>query len=1006
MQKKGNTKIFISYSRKNTAFVRKLNDALGAVGIAAWVDWEGIPLSADWMAEITAAIQASDAFIFVISPESLKSAICIEELELGIKFNKKIIPVLYKELEKGKKMHPKLASINWVRMRPKKDDFKITIPKLAETIQTDLGWVQQHTRLLQRAAEWNHKNRNKSYLLQGSYLEEGERWMIESTKVSSREVVPIQAEFLSTSRKEAIQRQRNLTLGVAVAFAFSLLLVAFAFIQRASAIKSENHAISSQATAVANEFIAATQKALAEEQKTIADENAQKAKALRSASEARIYQDQSGELDASTLLAINAYQKIPGLAEAEDILRHNLSLLAIPVNRMNVNARIRTIQLSPDRKKFASVDSGGKACLWSVEEGTLYFCAQHEGIVLDSAFSKDGNILITGTEKGVVTFWDANTGKFIKSLQFDGSIFDLNIHPAGRWLGVGRTNAVSIIDMTNMEEELYFGQQGNVNTIDFDGSGTYMAMGTSKGFISIWKVNEKTITTVSRHDGEVLDISFSNDAKYLISGGTDSTVRATVTANGGQAYLVKHGDWVEDVTFGPDGSWYATASDDNFVRILDTETGQERLRLAHTNFVTKVRISRDGQWIATTGYDDTVRIWDTVTGAEVMQVPIETTGADIRFNRDLTRLIVGDQDGNITIWDISQLKARTGFIKFSDFLQEARFSPNNEWMAINSYDRNIWLIKSNELGMADAKRQKLVTTNDFTTQLVISPDSKWIAAVEYDSFGDKPEYNSVILASVDGKKKFLLSNDGKVITSVAFTPDNKQVITADETGVINFWDVENGKKTAQVKTNGVILSIAVSPNGKFLVTGIEEGNHSIVWDLNTKVQIANLEQIGKINSVQFSHNGKLLATGSSEATIFLWNVVDNKSFTLSGNEVHVNGELSALDFSPDNHLLAAGDSTGYAYLFDLALGQEISRLPHIDKVTSVSFSPDGKQLATVSKKAVMLWDVPSIPHFTREKLTEIACSRMTENFSENKWKLIFFDNEYYPICPNLPVAGN
>ena len=152
-EKSRNTKIFISYSRRDKLFVRKLHDAIKAAGIDAWVDWEGIPLSSDWMKEITAAVEGSDAFIFVTSPDSLNSKYCIEELELGIKYNKKILPVLYREPDKEHKMHPKLASTNWVYLRSKKDDFKATIPKLVEAIQTDLGWVQQHTRLLQRATE-------------------------------------------------------------------------------------------------------------------------------------------------------------------------------------------------------------------------------------------------------------------------------------------------------------------------------------------------------------------------------------------------------------------------------------------------------------------------------------------------------------------------------------------------------------------------------------------------------------------------------------------------------------------------------------------------------------------------------------------------------------------------------------------------------------------------------------------------------------------------------------
>ena len=233
------TNIFISYSRKDKLFVRKLNDALDALGVDAWVDWEGIELASDWMARITAAIEGGDAFVFVISPDSLKSKVCLQELELGIASNKKIIPVLYREPEKRQKMHPKLASTNWVYLRTKKDDFKATIPKLVEAIQTDLGWVQQHTRLLQRASEWDLKKQNKSYLLQGSDLEDGERWMTASTTGPNRSVNPIQAEYISTSRKVAIQRQRNLTIGVGAMLILSIFFGIFALRQRNLVLVSE-----------------------------------------------------------------------------------------------------------------------------------------------------------------------------------------------------------------------------------------------------------------------------------------------------------------------------------------------------------------------------------------------------------------------------------------------------------------------------------------------------------------------------------------------------------------------------------------------------------------------------------------------------------------------------------------------------------------------------------------------------------------------------------------------
>ena len=73
-----NGRVFISYSRKDKLFVQKLNDGLDRAGVHAWVDWEGIELASDWMETIREAIQGSDAFLYVISPDSLSSTICAQ----------------------------------------------------------------------------------------------------------------------------------------------------------------------------------------------------------------------------------------------------------------------------------------------------------------------------------------------------------------------------------------------------------------------------------------------------------------------------------------------------------------------------------------------------------------------------------------------------------------------------------------------------------------------------------------------------------------------------------------------------------------------------------------------------------------------------------------------------------------------------------------------------------------------------------------------------------------
>ena len=339
-----NGKVFISYSRRDKAFVQKLNDALDNAGVHAWVDWEGIELASDWMATITNAIQGSDAFLFVISPDSVKSKICADELEIALKLNKKLIPVLYREPTRDLPLHERLAATNWVYLR-KKDDFDATIPKLVQSINTDLDWVRQHTRMLERALEWERKGRNKSSLLAGSNLEEAERWMTEAAAKPNRQVVDTQVEYIRSSRQAAVRRQRSLLVGVSVALVISILLSFVAVFQADRAKQSE-------ANAIANQHIAATQKAVAENnaniaatQKAIAIENENNAKAAanlanaqRSAALAQIYQSRAGELDTSILLAIDSYQRMESFL-AEDLIRAELR------NRPAMSSRILRINI-------------------------------------------------------------------------------------------------------------------------------------------------------------------------------------------------------------------------------------------------------------------------------------------------------------------------------------------------------------------------------------------------------------------------------------------------------------------------------------------------------------------------------------------------------------------------------------------------------------------------------------------------------------------------------------
>jgi hypothetical protein len=65
--------IFISYSRKDKAFVSRLHEALKARQRGAWMDLEDIPPTAEWRERTKAGIEGARAFVFVLSPDSIRS---------------------------------------------------------------------------------------------------------------------------------------------------------------------------------------------------------------------------------------------------------------------------------------------------------------------------------------------------------------------------------------------------------------------------------------------------------------------------------------------------------------------------------------------------------------------------------------------------------------------------------------------------------------------------------------------------------------------------------------------------------------------------------------------------------------------------------------------------------------------------------------------------------------------------------------------------------------------
>ncbi|TAE60781.1 MAG: TIR domain-containing protein [Nostocales cyanobacterium] len=190
--------VFISYSRADSDFARKLNDTLQIQNKTTWFDQESIASGTDFEQEIYKGIESANNFLFIISPDSIIAPECQLEVEYAAKLNKRIVTVLYREV-KVEDLPSVLAKVKWIDFCQNKADFLTRFGELTRTLDADPDYVRSHTRLFLKAKEWDDGKRDDSFLLRGKDLVASEEWLKQS---DNKEPNPtnLQLEYLTASR--------------------------------------------------------------------------------------------------------------------------------------------------------------------------------------------------------------------------------------------------------------------------------------------------------------------------------------------------------------------------------------------------------------------------------------------------------------------------------------------------------------------------------------------------------------------------------------------------------------------------------------------------------------------------------------------------------------------------------------------------------------------------------------------------------------------------------------
>ena len=254
--------------------------------------------------------------------------------------------------------------------------------------------------------------------------------------------------------------------------------------------------------------------------------------------------------------------------------------------------------------------------------------------------------------------------------------------------------------------------------------------------------------------------------------------------------------------------------------------------------------------------------------------------------------------------------------------------------------------------------------------------------------------------------KRVMSNFQMNLTSVesaAFSPDRKSVVFGDYQGRIRVWNVDSGERDGESlegHTNYISL-VSFSPDGKYLVSGSYDTT-IIIWDMNkreAKTGPLRMHTEG-VTDVNFSPKGDKVVSGSEDRTVYIWDAFTGDVL----REIICVNRVDTVTYSPDGLFILAG-GRGWMNMWDVTDDTFPPKVFQIDSeyISRVSFSPDGSRFVTRTYRnedssdrfigdTIQIWDASwsveqTKPTFEEQgKITSIALSPGGNFIASGSWE--------------------
>ena len=545
-----------------------------------------------------------------------------------------------------------------------------------------------------------------------------------------------------------------------------------------------------------------------------------------------------------------------------------------------------------------------------------------------------------------------------------------------------------------------------------------------------WALPDGAIARLGR--GCVRDMAFSPDGQHFAVGtqiglwlyelSTLSPITLWETERG----------FIDGVTFSPDSRWIASYTYLQAIRVWDihNEVCIAEMELTEEQIhwgISKPIFSQDGEHlVAFNGHNRKIFIWCLATGTQISEMEIELGETETEsintiypscFSPDLSVLAgtsydhknrtaefigvwqvetgklitrfdwterwghhcfsqcgrffaTGGSEGSINVWDVESGKLEASYTGYEDARMVPYFPTEGELITAVVFPSQskieVWNLKKNEKveTLEKGSRYNLVRFSESDTQLAYTDDGEI-------KFWRKEDSAAQLLPSIKGHTR--------TVSSLVFAQDEKTLVATFWGWKALFWDVSrrcarhpNGEDFPISRT----LHVYLSSNGKIFATGGDE-EYLKVWENGNSESIAELpiheKKLTPITGTEaFATTGNRLARADRDHNIYVW--MSESTSKCNGNkdnwilQVNLSGHteyIEGITFSPDGKQLASISRDKTAKLWDVEAGKQIAELPlappsgrrqYRSSDRGITFSPRGDLIAGGQWGEIVLWD--------------------------------------------------